>query len=283
VTYTAQNGDTAYLIGAFPDAYGLQPIEPPRLSWAVAAGIVTVTATFSDAWSDALGPDLYMDHSSSGFRTFNVVDDTPLGNSPPLTITFPYPAAGQVEYVSAVRIFGPTSLNSGSSEYSYLTIVGDSATAVSVGATLGQIGIPVVLLDVPEDDQWLALSTIPDAVTEVGTEYRQQYYAAGAGSVRIGANIKTLTGTPTIGGNYTLDGFSTIPSLVSFTPGGTGVQYSGWTAMPPAAQADIGVTWSVGAGSDTAALDLYRVWLEYLPTTVSGVREHSDEHAPEYS
>jgi hypothetical protein len=43
------------------------------------------------------------------------------------------------------------------------------------------------------------------------------------------------------------------------------------------------VTWSVANGADTAALDLYRVWLEYVPATASGAREHSDEHAPESS
>jgi hypothetical protein len=154
---------------------------------------------------------------------------------------------------------------------------------VEVGELVGSLAIPIEFVNVTEDDQWLALSTIPTAETEVGAEYRQQSYALGVGSIRVGANIKTLTGTPTIGANYTLDGFASIPSLVSFTPAGTGVRYSVWTAMPTPAKADIGVTWTVGAGADTAALDLYRVWIEYQPTTVAGVREHSDEHAPEFS
>jgi hypothetical protein len=156
-------------------------------------------------------------------------------------------------------------------------------TGGDVAAVVGQIGVPVELFQCEIDTAPLELSTIPTAETEVGAEYRQQSYAVGVGSVRIGANIKTITGTPTIGGHYTLDGFATIPSLVSFAPAGTGVRYSGWAAMPSAAKADIGVTWSVSTGADTATLDLYRVWLEYIPTTVSGAREHSDEHAPEFS
>lgn len=153
---------------------------------------------------------------------------------------------------------------------------------VDVGELVGSLAIPTLLVNVVENDQWLALSTIPTAETEVGAEYRQQSYAVGVGSIRVGANIKAITGTPTIGANYSLDGFATIPSLVAFTPGGTGVRYSAWVTMPAAAKADIGLTLSVGAGGDTAALDLYRAWVEYLPTTVSGARVHSDDHAPEF-
>jgi hypothetical protein len=127
VQYTAADGSTQDIVGDFPDVPAIDVIEAPRLSWTVSAGVVTVTAK----WADGFTPDLYMEHSPSGFQVLNRFVSTSLGTAPPLTITFPFPAAGAVEYVSAVRAFNPaTTSRSDASEYSYLTIVGgDAATA----------------------------------------------------------------------------------------------------------------------------------------------------------
>jgi hypothetical protein len=285
VSYTAQDGTTAYLIGDFPMITKAAIPETPTLRWTVSAGVVTVTATWNDTavWG-AVQPYLFMDHSQAGFPSFDASTSTPVGTTSGSSISFPYPAAGQVEYVSAWRAFNPLSGRQESSEYAYLTIVGDSATVASIGTTLGQIGIPTVFVNTTEASQWLALSTIPTAATEIGAEFRRRRYLVGAGSVRIHANVKAVTGTPTIGLYYdTTSAFGAPVSLQTLSVTGTGQVTSGWAALPSGAKADAYLTPYVADGANTAAVDLYALQIEFLPTTVAGVREHSTEHAPEYS
>lgn len=125
VSYTAADGTTQFLIGGFPDVPALGQTPPPVLRWSVSGGTVTVTAE----WQDGLTPDLYLYHSSSGFVTYTP-GDTPV--TAPHQITFPYPAAGAVEYVSAVRIFTASTLSNRFSDYAYLTIEGgDLATEIA--------------------------------------------------------------------------------------------------------------------------------------------------------
>lgn len=156
-------------------------------------------------------------------------------------------------------------------------------TISALAAAVGAIGIPTVFVNVPEDDQWLALSTIPTAEVEVGTEFRRQRYLLGAGSVRLNANIKTLTGTPTMKLKYTTNAFGAVADLVTWTPPGTGLRSSPWATLPSGAKADVGLTLYVADGADTAALDLYELDAEFLPTTVAGGRVHTAAFAPAFN
>jgi hypothetical protein len=160
-------------------------------------------------------------------------------------------------------------------------------TVSTVATTVGSIGIPTVFVATKQGTTsnvpaWDAFATIPTAEVEAGTEYRRQRYAAGAGSVRFHANIKTLTGTPTLKLKYTTNAFGAVADLLTWTPAGTGLQSSGFAALPSGAKADIGLTWYLADGADTAAIDLYHLEAEFVPTTVSGARIHTDDHAPEF-
>lgn len=280
VTYTAPDGTDAYLIGEFPDLEGYRRLPPPVLRWEQSGSTITVTAT----WTDAETADLYLYSSLSAFQTYTP-GDSPIAGT--YTISFPAPASGEIRYVSAVRRFAtqPDDVTQ-TSEYAFLTIPGTSTDVADVlddlADTIGQIGIPIVFLTVPENDHWLALSTIPTAEAEVGTEFRRQRYLVGAGSVRLHANVKAITGTPTLRLHYTTNAFGATTQLLSWTPSGTGLQSSGWVAVPSGAKADVGLTVYVGDGADTAALDLYALDAEFLPTTVSGARIHTPAFAPAF-
>lgn len=115
VTYTASDGTTAYIYGDFPDVPGLPLIPAAELSYTVSGGTVTVTATWADGYTTH---DLYFYVSSAGFDTWTS-GDTPTAG-PPYQVSFPYPAAGDVVYVTAIRHDGVSGLGTSS----YLTIEG---------------------------------------------------------------------------------------------------------------------------------------------------------------
>ena len=211
------------------------------------------------------------------------------------TKAFPYQASVTLDDVADSAIDWRVTYTDGagaSQQLTYTYTFGvDTAAAqatadavIAAGTTLGSIGIPTVFVNTTEASQWLALSTIPAAATEIGTEFRRRRYLVGAGSVRIHANVKALTNTPTIGLYYATDAAFTSPvSLGTLSVSGTGQQTSAWFSLPTGAKADVYLTPYVADGADTAAVDLYALAVEFLPTTVSGVREHSAEHAPEFS
>jgi len=145
------------------------------------------------------------------------------------------------------------------------------------------IGVPTVFVNVTEDDQWLALSTIPASEEEVGAEFRRQRYLLGAGTVRLNANIKTLTGTPTIKLKYTINAFGAVTDVMTWVPGGTGLRSSGFVAVPAGAKADVGLTLYVADGAGTAVLELYELDAEFVPATVSGARVHTAAFAPAFN
>jgi hypothetical protein len=160
------------------------------------------------------------------------------------------------------------------------TVVAGLGTAANLGSLV--VFVPTMPGTTAGAPAWLALSTIPTSETEVGTEYRRQLFASGAISVRWLANVKAITGTPTLKGKYTLNGFAGVSDLISYVPPGTGLRVSPWSTLVGAARADIGLTWYVADGADTAAIDLYWLALEFLPATVSGARIHTDAFAPAF-
>lgn len=162
------------------------------------------------------------------------------------------------------------------------TLTDTIGTGSAAGAVLGGIGVKEVFVRVPEDDQWLALSTIPASETEIGTEYRTKRYLVGMGSVRLNANIKALTGTPTLKLKFSTDAFGSVADVMTWAPSGTGPQSSGFVAVPSGARVDAGLTLYIADGGGTAALDLYALDAEFIPTTVAGARVHAAEFAQEF-
>lgn len=144
-----------------------------------------------------------------------------------------------------------------------------SGVTAPITSAIGAISSKEVFVDTTEASQWLALSTIPTAETEVGTEYRRQRYLFGAGSVRLNGNFKTVTGTPTVKLKYTNNAFGAVSDLIAWGPSGTGLQTSMWAALPAGALADVGLTLYVADGADTAALDILELDAEFRVTTVA--------------
>jgi hypothetical protein len=145
------------------------------------------------------------------------------------------------------------------------------------------LGSKTVFVQTLEDDQWLALSTIPTAEVEVGSEYRRQHFAQGAGQVRLTANVKAKTGSPTLKAKYSVNAFGAVADLASLAPAGTGLQVGAWVDMPTGAQADVGLALYVADGADTAALDLYAIEVEFKPGLVTAFRDFSDDFSDDFS
>jgi hypothetical protein len=165
--------------------------------------------------------------------------------------------------------------------------VSDTLTELGTGA-FDPVGSKTVFIGTMQGTTanvpaWAGFSTIPAAETEVGTEYRRQHDVTGAGRVRINANVKGVTGAPNIKIKYTLDGFAGVADLVTFVPPGTGLQPSGWVDLPSPAKADIGLTFYLADGAETASLDLYELEVEFKPALVTAFRDFSDDFSDDFS
>jgi hypothetical protein len=156
-------------------------------------------------------------------------------------------------------------------------------TAIEVGRILAGFSSKEYFVRVTEDDQWLDLATIPASEVEVGGEFRAQRFLYGSGTVRLNANIKALTGTPTIKVKYTTNAFGAVADLITWVPLGTGLRTSAWVTIPAAANADVGLTLYIADGGGTATLQLYALDAEFLPRTATSTRVHTDAHTAAFN
>jgi hypothetical protein len=194
-----------------------------------------------------------------------------------------YVSAGTVYYVRATPYSGPLSgstptglagdaviagtyTNKLAPTQADLDLISDSID--DLADSVGSLSSKEVFVNAVEDGQWLELSTIPTAEVEVGSEFRRQRSLVGVNSVRLNANIKTLTGMPSLRLHYTTNGFVATSSILSWTPTNTGLQSSSRFMVPAGAQADVGLTWAVAEGADTATLHLYELDAELFASDV---------------
>ena len=154
-----------------------------------------------------------------------------------------------------------------------------------VASSANEIGTPLVFYRTPlGGSQWLALSTIPATAEEVGSEYRHPEYAVGAGRIRLHANVKSVTGTPTLSVKSSADDFGTTPTdCVTLSVAGTGWQSSDWATLDTASRADVAFSPFAGDGADTGAVDLYALIAELLPDLVTAFRDFSDDFSDGFS
>lgn len=152
-------------------------------------------------------------------------------------------------------------------------------------ATAVEIGTPIVFYLSPlASAQWLALTAIPAAASEIGSEFRRQEHAAGAGRIRLHAHVKAKTGTPTLAVKSSTDDFGTTPTdCVSLSVTGTGRIKSDWATLDTASRADVQFSAYALDGADTGAVDLYALWAELLPDLVTAFRDFSDDFSDDFS
>jgi hypothetical protein len=159
------------------------------------------------------------------------------------------------------------------------------AAVGSVGVALSRISVKEIFVNIEEDDSGLhglLFTAIPASEVEIHTAYRRQRILTGLGFVRFNANIKAKTGTPTIKLKYTINAFGAVADIATWVPTGTGLQSSGFIAVPAGAQVDVGMTIYLADGAGTASIEFYELDVEFVPATVSSARIHTPAFAAAY-
>jgi hypothetical protein len=191
-------------------------------------------------------------------------------------------ASGTPTGVAGSPVIASTATNKLSpTQPDYDQLLADVA-ALANGA--GEIGIPIVFYMTPmASEEWLEFSTIPATAEELGSEYRRQEYARGAGRVRVHAHVKSVTGAPTITVKSSTNDFSSSTDCASLAVSGTGRLSTLPIDLPAAAQDDVQFSPFLGDGAGTAAVDLYALWMELLPALVTSFRDFSDDFSDDFS